>query len=74
MLGAKLGQRFGSKIFFPAAVLLFLAAVLLFLAAMVTMVVSPTAEIMLAAQELAGFAGADEMNLTNQSTTKAAPA
>jgi MFS family permease len=51
MLGAKLGQRFGSKIFFQVAVLLFLAA-------MVTMVLSPTAEIMLAAQGLAGFAGA----------------
>src|SRR5215475_2121074 len=43
MLGAKLGQRFGSKIFFQGAVVLFLAA-------MVTMVVSPTAEIMLAGQ------------------------
>jgi MFS family permease len=51
MLGAKLGQRFGSKIFFQAAVALFLAA-------MVTMVVSPTAEVMLAGQALAGFAGA----------------
>jgi MFS family permease len=51
MLGAKLGQRFGAKIFFQAAVGLFLAA-------MVTMVLSPTAEIMLAAQGLAGFAGA----------------
>jgi MFS family permease len=51
MLGAKLGQRFGSKIFFQAAVALFLLA-------MITMVVSPTAEVMLAAQGLAGFAGA----------------
>jgi MFS family permease len=51
MLGAKLGQRFGSKVFFQAAVVLFLAA-------MVTMVASPTAEVMLAAQGLAGFAGA----------------
>jgi MFS family permease len=51
MLGAKLGQRFGSKIFFQSAVGLFLLA-------MVTMVVSPTAEVMLAAQGLAGFAGA----------------
>jgi MFS family permease len=51
MLGAKLGQRFGSKIFFQAAVTLFLAA-------MVLMVVSPRAEIMLAAQGLAGLAGA----------------
>src|SRR6516225_220732 len=51
MLGAKLGQRFGSKIFFQTAVALFLAA-------MVTMVLSPSAEVMLAAQGLAGFAGA----------------
>jgi MFS family permease len=51
MLGAKLGQRFGSKIFFQAAVALFLVA-------MVAMVVSPTAEVMLAAQGLAGLAGA----------------
>jgi MFS family permease len=51
MLGAKLGQRFGSKIFFQAAVVMFLVA-------MVTMVVSPTAEVMLAGQALAGFAGA----------------
>src|SRR5215510_14016231 len=36
MLGAKLGQRFGSK-------LLFQAAVVLFLVALVTMVLSPTA-------------------------------
>src|SRR5262245_64832059 len=43
MLGAKLGQRFGSKIFFQAAVVLFLVA-------MVTMVLSPTAEVMLAGQ------------------------
>jgi MFS family permease len=51
MLGAKLGQRFGSKIFFQVAVALFLAA-------MVLMVVSPTAGVMLAGQGLAGFAGA----------------
>jgi MFS family permease len=51
MLGAKLGQRFGSKIFFQAAVVLFLGA-------MITIVLSPTAEIMLAGQGLAGFAGA----------------
>jgi MFS family permease len=51
MLGAKLGQRFGSKIFFQTAVALFLAA-------MVTMVVSTRAEVMLAGQGLAGFAGA----------------
>jgi MFS family permease len=51
MLGAKLGQRFGSKIFFQVAVALFLAA-------MIIMVVSPTATVMLAGQALAGFAGA----------------
>jgi MFS family permease len=51
MLGAKLGQRFGSKVFFQAAVALFLLA-------MIGMVVSPTAEVMLASQGLAGFAGA----------------
>ena len=51
MLGAKLGQRFGSKIFFQVAVVLFLAA-------MVLMVISPRAEVMLMAQGLAGFAGA----------------
>src|SRR5262245_16847197 len=51
MLGAKLGQRYGSKIFFQVAVALFLAA-------MVTMVLSPTAEIMLVGQALAGLAGA----------------
>jgi MFS family permease len=51
MLGAKLGQRFGSKLFFQIAVGLFLVA-------MVLMVISPTAGVMLAAQGLAGFAGA----------------
>jgi MFS family permease len=51
LLGAKLGQRFGSKIFFQAAV-----AVLGF--AMVLMVVSPTATVMLAAQGLAGLGAA----------------
>ena len=51
MLGAKLGQRFGSKLFFQVAVGLFLLA-------MLTMVVSPTASVMLAGQGLAGFAGA----------------
>jgi MFS family permease len=51
MLGGKLGQRFGSKIFFQVAVGLFLAA-------MIIMVVSPTATVMLAGQALAGFAGA----------------
>lgn len=49
MLGAKLGQRFGSKVFFQASVGLFLLA-------MVMMVLSPTAEVMLAGQLLAGFA------------------
>ncbi|MDX1964787.1 MAG: MFS transporter [Pirellulales bacterium] len=51
MLGGKLGQRFGSKLFFQGAVGLFLAA-------MILMVVSPTAEVMLVAQGLAGLAGA----------------
>ncbi|MFO0830133.1 MAG: MFS transporter [Phycisphaerales bacterium] len=51
MLGAKLGQRFGSKLFFQVSVGLFLAA-------MVTMVLAPTAGIMLMAQGLAGLAGA----------------
>jgi MFS family permease len=51
MLGAKLGQRFGSKLFFQASVGLFLLA-------MVLMVLSPTAEVMLAGQFLAGFAAA----------------
>lgn len=51
MLGAKLGQRFGSKLFFQIAVLLFGIA-------MVLMTISPTAEILLAAQALAGLAGA----------------
>ncbi|QDU31768.1 Multidrug resistance protein stp [Anatilimnocola aggregata] len=51
MLGGKLGQRFGSKTFFQIAVAMFLAA-------MIMMVASPTAVIMLAAQGLAGFAGA----------------
>jgi MFS family permease len=51
MLGAKLGQRFGPKRFFQAAVALFGAA-------MVAIVLSPNATIMIAAQGLAGFAGA----------------
>ena len=51
MLGAKLGQRFGSKIFFQGAVSLFLVALIL-------MVISPTASVMLTAQALAGLAGA----------------
>lgn len=51
MLGAKLGQRLGSKRFFQIAVGLFLVA-------MITMVLAPTASVMLAAQGLAGLAGA----------------
>src|SRR5262245_41038784 len=51
LLGAKLGQRFGSKIFFQVAVAMLCVA-------MVLMVISPTAEIMLAAQGLAGLAAA----------------
>src|SRR5262245_57708213 len=51
LLGAKLGQRFGSKIFFQAAVVLLGVA-------MVLMVISPTAEVMLAAQALAGLGAA----------------
>lgn len=51
MLGARLGQRFGSKIFFQASVALFLLA-------MIMMVTSPNAAVMLAAQALAGLAGA----------------
>jgi MFS family permease len=51
MLGAKLGQRFGPKVLFQAAVALFLLAT-------VTMVLSPTAEVMLTAQGLAGISGA----------------
>src|SRR5215471_17741013 len=43
LLGAKLGQRFGAKLFFQVAVGLFALA-------MVTMVVSPTATVMLTAQ------------------------
>ena len=51
MLGARLGQRFGSKRFFQASVALFLVA-------MAIMVVSPTVNVMLAAQALAGLAAA----------------
>src|SRR5262245_51313815 len=51
LLGAKLGQRFGSKIFFQAAVALLGVAMLL-------MVISPTATVMLAAQDLAGLGAA----------------
>ena len=51
MVGAKLGKRFGSKPFFQASVALFLLA-------MVMMVFSPTVTVLLAAQGLAGLAGA----------------
>ncbi len=51
MLGAKLGQRFGSKTFFQAAVSMFMLA-------MILMVLSPSAPVMLAAQALAGLSGA----------------
>lgn len=51
MLGAKLGQRFGSKIFFQAAISLFLVALLL-------VVFSPTSELLLLGQALAGLSGA----------------
>jgi len=51
MVGAKLGQRFGSKLFFQASVAMFLLA-------MVMMVFSPSVLVMLAAQGLAGLAAA----------------
>jgi len=51
MLGGKLGQRFGSKVFFQGAVMLFLVALGL-------MVISPNATVMLAAQAMCGLAGA----------------
>lgn len=51
LLGAKLGQRFGSKIFFQASVALFLVALLL-------VVFSPTAQFLLLGQALAGLSGA----------------
>ena len=51
LLGAKLGQRFGSKFFFQLSVGLFLLA-------MILMVISPTAPIMLLGQAFAGLAGA----------------
>ena len=51
LLGSKLGQRFGSKIFFQAAVAMLGMA-------MVLMVISPTAEVMLVAQGLAGLGAA----------------
>jgi len=51
MLGGKLGQRLGVKRYFQIAVGMFLAA-------MILMVVAPTASLMLAAQGLAGLAGA----------------
>jgi MFS family permease len=51
MLGAKIGQRYGGRLFFQMAVALFLAAMLM-------MAISPTVTVMLAAQGLAGLAGA----------------
>lgn len=51
LLGAKLGQRFGSKIFFQIAVALFLLALFL-------VVFSPSAKFLLLGQALAGLAGA----------------
>lgn len=51
LLGAKLSQRFGAKLFFQIAVSMLAVAMLL-------MVVSPTAHIMLAAQALAGMGAA----------------
>jgi MFS family permease len=51
LLGAKLGQRFGSKLFFQASVALLAVA-------MVLMVLSPTATVMLAGQGLAGLGAA----------------
>ena len=51
LLGAKLGQRFGSKIFFQASVALFLIALVL-------VVFSPSAKFLLLGQALAGLAGA----------------
>lgn len=51
LLGAKLGQRFGSKIFFQASIALFLLALLL-------VVFSPSAQFLLLGQALAGLAGA----------------
>ena len=51
LLGAKLGERFGSKRFFQAATALFLGA-------MVLMATSRSVAVMLAAQAVAGLAGA----------------
>jgi MFS family permease len=51
LLGAKLGQRFGAKLFFQLSVALFLMA-------MAIMAVSPTVTVMLAAQSLAGLGAA----------------
>lgn len=51
LLGAKLGQRFGSKIFFQVSVALFLIALL-------CVVFSPSAQFLLLGQALAGLAGA----------------
>ncbi len=51
LLGAKLGQRFGSKIFFQASISLFLLA-------MILVVFSPSAKFLLLGQALAGLGGA----------------
>lgn len=51
LLGAKLGQRFGSKIFFQVSVSLFFVALLL-------VVFSPSAKFLLIGQALAGLSGA----------------
>jgi len=51
LLGAKLGERFGSKIFFQAAVAMFFTALLI-------VVFSPSAKFLLIGQALAGLAGA----------------
>lgn len=50
-LGAKLGQRFGAKLFFQASVSMFFIALLM-------VVFSPTASILLLGQALAGLSGA----------------
>lgn len=50
-LGAKLGQRFGAKLFFQASVTMFFIALLM-------VVFSPTAHILLLGQALAGLSGA----------------
>jgi MFS family permease len=51
LLGAKLGERFGSKIFFQASVAMFFAALLI-------VVFSPSAKFLLIGQALAGLSGA----------------